>query len=168
RLLRAQMGGVMNSCTRAAGLPCAAQQGLGAISQVAFAQNPQLQQLLSAQMSGVMNPFAQAAGLSSAEQQGLQAIQQAAFGQNPLLDTIGQQLQTIAGGGPNPMIDQLIQSASRPIIEQFEDDILAQRGAFTAAGQQVQGLGSSPFAQASARLSSGVANALADEIGRAS
>src|SRR5690606_7561135 len=160
--LSAQLGGVMNPFTQVAGLTGAEQQGLDAIQQMAFAQNPQLQQLLGAQMSGVMNPFAQAAGLSGAEQQGLQAIQQAAFGQNPLLDTVGQQLQTIAGGGPNPMVDQLIQSASRPIIEQFEDDILAQRGAFTAAGQQVQGLGSSPFAQASARLSSGVANALAD------
>lgn len=162
QFLNSQLGGVMNPFTQVAGLSGAEQQGLDAIGQMAFAQNPQLQQMLSTQMGGVMNPFAAAAGLSGAEQQGLQSIQQAGFGQNPLMDTVSQQLQSIAQGGPNPFLDQLIQSASRPIIEQFDDDVLAQRGAFTAAGQQVQGLGSSPFAQASARLSGGVADALGD------
>src|SRR5690606_25562530 len=109
------------------------------------------------------NPFARAVGLSGAEQQGLSAIQQAAFGQNPLMNTVNQQLQSIAGsGGVHPQLEQLIGAATRPILEQFDDEALRQRGLFTAAGQQVQGLGSSPFAQASARLSSGVANALGD------
>jgi hypothetical protein len=140
------------------------QFGMGQVAGQAFS-NPMLgpgQAFLSQQLGGQMNPYAQAAGMSGAEQQGLQSIQQQAFGFNPLSNTINQQVGMIAGGGPNPMIDQLIQSATRPILENFGDEQLAQRGAFTAAGHQVQGRGSSPFAQASARLATGAMNATGD------
>jgi hypothetical protein len=148
--------------------------GVNAAAQQAGMLGPGQQMLMG---SAGFNPFAQLTGL---EQFGvgqvagqafgqnpmmpgnMQAIQQAGFGYNPLSNTVNQQLQTIAGGGPNPMVDQLIQSATRPIIEQFGDDQLAQRGAFTAAGHQVQGRGSSPFAQASARLATGAMNAVGD------
>lgn len=153
----------MNPFAQLSGLE---QFGLGQVAQQAFGQNPllsQAQSFLSQQLAGQMNPFARAVGLSEAEQQGLNAIQQAAFGQNPLLSTVQQGIQQLAGsGGVHPQLDQLIQAATRPILEQFDDEALRQRGLFTAAGQQVQGLGSSPFAQASARLSSSIANALGD------
>lgn len=138
-------------------------QGLQGVQQAAgqVGQSPLAMQMLAG--AAGFNPFARAVGLSGAEQQGLSAIQQAAFGQNPLMNTVNQQLQSIAGsGGVHPQLEQLIGAATRPILEQFDDEALRQRGLFTAAGQQVQGLGSSPFAQASARLSSGVANALGD------
>src|SRR5690606_23613554 len=138
-------------------------QGLQGVQRAAgqVGQSPLAMQILAG--STGFNPFARAVGLSEAEQQWLNAIQQAAFGQNPLLSTAQQGIHQLPGsGGVHPELDQLIQAATRPILEQFDDEALRQRGLFTAAGQQVQGLGSSPFAQASARLSSSIANALGD------
>lgn len=141
------------------------QQGVQNVTGQAFnpAVNQQLaQNILGQQIGGQVNPFAGAAGLSGAEQAGLGQIQQTAFGPNALQNTVNQQLGQIAGTGTHPQLQQLIASAQRPILEQFDDAALAQRGLYTGAGQQVQGQGSSPFAQASARLAGGVANALGD------
>ncbi len=146
-----------------AGMTPGEMQGLQGVQQAAsgVGQNPLAMQLMAGATG--FNPFAGAVGLSAGELQGLNAIQGMAFGANPLTNIVNQQLQQIAGsGGIHPQLDQLIGAATRPIIDQFGDEQLAQRGAFTAAGHQIQGLGSSPFAQASARLSSGVANAIGD------
>ena len=126
------------------------------------AQQQQIQQVLGQQIAGQTNPFAQAQGLTGTQQSGLQQIQQQAFGQSPLQNTVNQQLGQIAGTGTHPQLQQLIDTAQRPILENFDEAALAQRGLFTGAGQQVQGQGSSPFARASALLSGRTASALGD------
>jgi len=63
----------------------------------------------------------------------------------------------------NPMLASLIQTAQRPIIEQFQEEVVpGLRSQFTQAGQQIQGEGSSPFQMAGARAASGFASALGD------
>lgn len=167
----------------AAGIAPGEQQALqgvqGAVGQVGQA-GPGQQMLLGA---GGFNPFA---GLSGLEQQGLGAIGQQAFqpnqltgqsqnllsqvvsgqGQNPLQQAVTQNLTQLASGQQNPYAQQLMEAAVRPIEQQFTEEALRQRGLFTGAGQQVQGMGSSPFAQASARLSGNVANAIGDTTAR--
>jgi hypothetical protein len=162
--LQTQADGATNPFAALSGLE---QYGLGQVSQQAFGNSPltnQTNQFLGQQLGGVMNPFAGAAGLGAGEQQGLNAIQQTAFGpQSQLQNTTNASLQQLAGsGGVHPQLEQLIGAATRPILENFGDEALAQRGLYTGAGQQVQGMGSSPFAQASARLASGTANAIGD------
>lgn len=141
--------------------------GLQRVAQQAFGQNGQMNQanaFLGQQLGGQMNPFAGAAGLGTGEMQGLNAIQQTAFGpQSQLQGATNQQLlNMVNGGGANPYGQQLMDAAVRPILDNFSDEALRQRGLYTGAGQQVQGAGSSPFAQASARLSGNVANAIGD------
>lgn len=109
-----------------------------------------------------MNPFAGAAQLSGGEMQGLNAIQQSAFNPNPMQPGINAGLQQLIGGQMNPYGQQLMDAAVRPILDNFSDQALQQRGLYTGAGQHIQGMGSSPFAQASARLSGNVANAIGD------
>lgn len=153
----------MNPYARLSGLE---RYGLQNVAQQAFGQNPligQAQGVLGQQLQGQMNPFAQAAGLSGMEQMGLNQIAGTAFGQNPLQNTVTQSLQQLAAGGAqNPYAQQLMDAAVRPIMQGFDDAALQQRGLYTQAGQQVQGQGSSPFAQASARLVGNVANAVGD------
>lgn len=77
--------------------------------------------------------------------------------------------QTIGGaflpgqGEFNPFLQETIQAASRPLLEQFQEVTLPRlRGAATQAGQQVGEGASSPFDFAAARAQSGLANALGD------
>lgn len=87
---------------------------------------------------------------SGAAQQSMQTLEQAAAGQGLSPDS-------------NPFLAATIQSAQRPLIEQFNDETLpGLRAQFAQAGQQIQGEGSSPFQMAQARASSGLANALGD------
>lgn len=62
----------------------------------------------------------------------------------------------------NPFLRSTIEAASRPILQQFEDELLNQRAQFTAGGQAVTQGASSPFALAEARRQTGLANALGD------
>lgn len=153
------IGGQMNPFAQAAGLGAGEQAGLQAIQQQAFATNPQIQQFINSQLQGQMNPFAQ---ISSGEQNALNAIQQSAFGTNPLQGSTNQAIQQLIGGQQNPYAQQLMDAAVRPILQNFDDQALAARGLYTGAGHQIQGEGSSPFAQASARLAGNVANAVGD------
>lgn len=159
QFLQQQLGGQMNPFAQSAGLTGAEQQGLGVIQNQAFDPNQQIQSFVNQQLGGVANPFAQ---VSAPEQQGLQQVQQTAFGSNPLQQAVTQGIGQLASGQQNPYAQQLMEAAVRPIEQQFSEEALRQRGLFTGAGQQVQGQGSSPFAQASARLSGNVANAIGD------
>lgn len=62
----------------------------------------------------------------------------------------------------NPFLRATIEAASRPILQQFDDEFLRQRAQFTGAGQAVTSNASSPFASAEARRQVGLANALGD------
>lgn len=63
----------------------------------------------------------------------------------------------------NPFLQQAIEAAQRPLIEQYQEQIApALRAQFTQAGQQLTGTGSSPFHMAAAREQAGMANALGD------
>lgn len=162
--LTQQSNGVMNPYAASTGLE---RFGLGQVTQQAFGQSGQqnaANMFLGQQLGGQMNPYAGAIGLGAPEQQGLNAIQQTAFGpQSVLQDRSNQQLLSLVnGGGANPYTQQLMDAAVRPITDNFSDQALQQRGLYTGAGQQIQGMGSSPFAQASARLSGNVANAIGD------
>lgn len=99
-----------------------------------------------------------------------QTLLDQAFGQTqaqPGTQTAINTLQQTAGGSmdpaQNPFLQAQIETAQRPILEQFNEQITpAMRARFTQAGQQVQGEGSSPFQMAAARAQSGLANALGD------
>jgi hypothetical protein len=123
-----------------------------------------LQQQANGQMNPFtqFNPFAGAARMSGAEQQGLNQVGQTAFGANPMTDATNQSIMGLMSGQKNPYVDQLIASAQRPILDNFSDQALQQRGLYTGAGQQIQGEGSSPFAMASARLVGNTTGALND------
>lgn len=103
-----------------------------------------------------------------ASQQLQQTIAGQGFRRSPLYDAASQQLQQVISGqglspDSNPFLAATIDAATRPILETFEQDTLpGLRGLFTRAGQQVQNLGSSPFAEALARERTGVANAIGD------
>lgn len=126
----------------------------------------QLQQIFSAGgLPAASGPYA--APLTPTEQSLVSQIGQAA-GPSPLINAASQQLQSVISGqglspDSNPFLAATIDAAIRPIIETFEQDTLpGLRGLFTRAGQQVQNLGSSPFAEALARERTGVANAIGD------
>lgn len=108
------------------------------------------------------------APITGTEQNLVDQIGQMAGQRSELTDAARQQMQqTISGANlspeSNPFLAQTIDAASRPIIENFEQDTLpGLRSLFTRSGQQVQNLGSSPFAEALARERVGVANALGD------
>ena len=159
--LAAQAGGAMNPYAGLSGLE---QYGIHQIAGQAFGQNPlqnAANQVLGQNLSGIMNPYAQTVGLGAGEQMGLGQIQQLIGQPNALHDTTQQALQNIAGG-QNPLTNALIQSAQAPILNNFSQQALQQRGLYTGAGQRVQGQGSSPFAQASAQLVGNVGQQLND------
>lgn len=95
-------------------------------------------------------------------------------GVNPILERLSPETQTLTmqqisdiltgqSADPNdPRIQAAITAATRPIIEQFQDQFDLTRGQFTQAGQFVQPGSSSPFELASSRLHTGLANALGD------
>ena len=62
----------------------------------------------------------------------------------------------------DPRIQAAITAATRPILEQFQDQADINRNLFTRAGQFVQPGSSSPFELAQSRLNVGLANALGD------
>ncbi len=66
----------------------------------------------------------------------------------------------------NPIIQNQITAATRPIFEAFDQNLGNLRSAATQAGQFVQPGSSSPFELARARLQSGVANAVGDTASR--
>jgi hypothetical protein len=69
----------------------------------------------------------------------------------------------VAQGEMNPFLQQAIEAAQRPLVENFQDIVApALRAQFTQAGQQIAGQGSSPFHMAAARAQSGLANAMGD------
>lgn len=147
---------------------------------------------VTANAGGLLNPFAGAAGITAPELFGLSQIGQQGFaGIDPFsqavlssilaggagnlsgLTTAGTQgafspitalnlLSPIAAGAPNPFLPGAIEAAQRPILEDFEQSVLRNRGLFTQAGQTIQGEGSSPFQQALARAQTGTARALGD------
>jgi hypothetical protein len=81
---------------------------------------------------------------------------------NPLMDVQGIQ-GGVAQGEMNPFLQQAIEAAQRPLVENFQDIVApALRAQFTQAGQQIAGQGSSPFHMAAARAQSGLANAMGD------
>lgn len=65
--------------------------------------------------------------------------------------------------GANPFLGAAIEAAQRPLIEAFQREIIPNlRTSFTRAGQFIQPGQSSPFEEAAAIASSGLANSLAD------
>lgn len=99
-----------------------------------------------------------------------QLTRQASGVTNPLMaeDSLaGQFITDLLSGSTlnpdsNPWLQASIESAQRPIMEAFGDELSNVRGAFTAAGHRVQPQSSSPFDTARARLVSGVSGALGD------
>jgi len=93
---------------------------------------------------------------------------------NPLVGTISQpdmagvqsQIGDLITGrtldANHPFIRNQVDAVSRPILEQFGDDIADLRSQATAAGQFVQPGSSSPFEMAQSRREVGLANALGD------
>lgn len=123
---------------------------------------------LVGQSGGRVNPFATAAGVTPQESA---ILSQIISGTAPTAlqtanrDQLG---RTISGAyldpTSNPFLAATIDAAVRPIMEQFGQDTLANRSAFTRAGQTIAppGRGSSPFEMAQALLTRGVANAVGD------
>lgn len=62
----------------------------------------------------------------------------------------------------NDMLRAAINTAQRPLIERFEDDLAGARSTFTRAGQRVQPNSSSPFELAKAKMTGGLASAMGD------
>lgn len=63
----------------------------------------------------------------------------------------------------NPFLQGTIEAAQRPVIENFEDQVMPRmRSKFTQAGQFIQPEGSSPFDMAAAEALSGLNNELGD------
>lgn len=63
----------------------------------------------------------------------------------------------------NPFLQQSIEAAQRPLMQQFEDETMPRlRSEFTQAGQRVQPQGSSPFDRASALAQRGLTQELGD------
>jgi hypothetical protein len=154
-----------------AGLNGMEQFGINRIAQQAFGPSGQMNQanaFLGSQLNGQMNPFAGAAGLGAGEQMGLNAIQNTAFGPQGALQTQNQDamMRMVMGGGMNPYGQQLMDANTRQITDAMSDEALKMRGMYTGAGQQINSAGSSPFAQASARLANGTANAIGDSNAR--
>lgn len=126
------------------------------------------------QMNNMQSPQWQINPILQAMQQGQQQfgssleqmLQQisAQGGRGAGTDTSMQHLQQmLQGGQQNPMLEQAIQTATRPIEQRFQEEVVpGMRAQFTQAGQQVQGQGSSPFQMAAARASSGLADAIGD------
>lgn len=97
-------------------------------------------------------------------------------GVNPIISDIGnnpedstaifQQVRDLLSGAsadPNdPRLLAMIQAATRPILDQFEQQGMIDRNLFTQAGQFVQPGSSSPFELAKSRRDVGLANALGD------
>lgn len=127
------------------------------------------------------------AGVTANEQQLLNQIQQQAMSQGGAAGQASQDFlqNLISGQGPqnpalsfgpvqlmqggttmsdvNPFLQAQIEAATRPLLEQFNEETLpGLRAQFAQAGQQIQGQGSSPFEMAQARASSGLANAIGD------
>ncbi len=77
-------------------------------------------------------------------------------------------LQSVLSGqgldpASNPFLQATIQSAQRPLIEQFQDITLPRlQSDFTAAGQRIQPEGSSAFDRSAALATRGLTNALGD------
>lgn len=143
---------------------------LDQLSQLTAGQSPEftaaLQTLLQ-QSQGVNNPHATAAPITGAEQFGLGQVAQSAFGGSATSQDQTALLQSILQGQglspeSNPFLAATIEAAQRPIIEQFGDAQRGLRGSFNQAGQFTAPGASSPFELASARLNTGVANALGD------
>ncbi|WP_422369688.1 tail fiber domain-containing protein [Pelagibius sp.] len=107
------------------------------------------------------------APVTSQEQNFLDQIGQAAgaspnqtASQNLLTQTLGGQFLSPES---NPFLKATIESATRPVLETFNDVIAPQlRSQFTAAGQVVQNEGSSPFAQAFGRAGKDLLNKIGD------
>lgn len=156
--LLGQLTGLDNLYAAYGGLTPEELEGLDVINDRAFSNNPLMQSFLTSQLLGNINPYAY---VSDPELLGLEAIKNAAFN-NPFNEALNQQLMSLATSNEIPQLEQLINTATRPILEKFSEDQLAQRGAFTGAGHRVQGEGSSPFAQASAKLTSGAMDAVGD------
>lgn len=124
-------------------------------------------QTLLQQSQGAVNPFAGAAGLTNPEAFGLSQVAQRGFGTSAVGSDSNALLQSILQGQglsptSNPFLAATIEAAQRPIIEQFGDASRGLRGTFNSAGQFTAPGASSPFELASARLNTGVANALGD------
>lgn len=108
-----------------------------------------------------------APSFTGAEQGLMGQISQLA-GPSALTGAASQQLQQIISGqglspDSNPFLSATIDAATRPLVETFQQQTMpGLRSMFTAAGQQVQGLGSSPFSEALALERTGLANAIGD------
>lgn len=163
-----QMNGIMNPYAGAIGPSQGELGALGQVGQTAFGSNP-MQNAFQQQLM----QFMQGGGSLASLMNGSSPIAGLLNGNGPmsgLLNGSGPIADLLNGGGPmsamangsNPLTDQLIASAQRPILQNFDDQALAARGLYTSAGQQIQGEGSSPFAMASARLAGNTQNALND------
>lgn len=108
-----------------------------------------------------------AADMTGQEQQLLQQVgQQAQPSQETgqAMDTLSRTLQgDFLSPDSNPFLQQSIEAAQRPVIQQFEQQAMPRlRSEFTQAGQRVQPQGSSPFDRAAAIAQQGLTQELGD------
>ena len=92
---------------------------------------------------GIDGPFV--AGITQGEKAGLNAFQQASFGPGGIGSSADSTLQGILSGSQSPELQNVIDAAIRPVLENAELQELRDRSQFTGSGQKIQG--SSAFAE---------------------
>lgn len=107
------------------------------------------------------------AGMSDQERQFLDQISQTGQTSQASESAQGLMNQTIQGDflspDSNPFLQQSIEAAQRPVIQQFEQQAMPRlRSEFTQAGQRVQEGGSSPFDRAAGIAQQGLTQELGD------
>lgn len=108
-----------------------------------------------------------AAGMTGQEQQFLDLISQTGQPSQASESAQGLMNQTIQGDflspDSNPFLQQSIEAAQRPVIQQFEQEAMPRlRSEFTQAGQRIQPQGSSPFDRAAGIAQQGLTQELGD------
>lgn len=122
-------------------------------------------QTLQNHMVGRVNPFAYA---SETEGAALGNLMQQAFDgpTGSAADAEALRQATLQGQylspESNPFLRGAIETATRPLVEQFGDEAINRARRFGAAGHTIGPQGSSPFEVAEARAQTGLANALGD------
>ena len=121
--------------------------------------------------SGAPRPFSPTdaipqPGIGAGEQEALSRLTKMnVAGSNPIATNY---LNNVVQGkyltpNSNPFLSQMISTAQRPLLEQYQNFTLPQlKQQFTASGQMIQPGGSSPFDRAAALAQNGLLNSLGD------
>lgn len=130
----------------------------------AAAAAPQPGFQLNPAASGLGDTSQLVAPVTGAEQTLLGTLVSSGLQTNPLIEAAkGQLSATLAGGQTNPFLNEAIEAAQRPLIDAFTNVTVPQLlSRFTGGGQEVQGQGSSAFANAATTSARDFGNQLKD------